>query len=303
METIIINETHVTPIEGGVMKSMTMAEALKLYWDVHASQKKSYKSFHSAIHHISKVLGNKLIHEITRIDIQLYRNTRERDVTANGTITKPTTVNREHTVLIHLFNLLKELNHNKTIDVKLPEENPAKLVKKVNERPFARKRVLTPTEYNHYESLLDDEAKNICRLAILTTLRKKDLQNLTRDNINVSTNQLEGVQAKTQKPYAIPITNQIKSVLDGKTSHKILNFKGFDYQFKQARKISGLQHFQFKDLRRSGARTMLMNGIDIKTVSEYLGHQDLRMTQAYVPPCSLDFLKAANILSKAYQLV
>lgn len=286
---------HVTPIEGGVMKRITMNQALNMYWDVHASQKKSYKSFKVAIGHIRNVLGKKYIDEITRIDIQLYRNIREKQ-------NKSSTVNREHTVLVHLFNLLKELNRNKTINVSLPPENPASLVRKVNERQFSRKRVVTPTEYNKFESFLGNDIRDVCRMAILTTLRKKDLQNLNRDNINVSTNQLEGVQAKTQKPYAIPITSHIKEILDKHPSEKILNFKNFRRQFNKARKECGLQHFRFMDLRRSGARTMLLNGIDIKTVSEYLGHQDLRMTQAYVPPCSLDFQKAANTLSMAYQL-
>lgn len=282
-------------MRGGVMKKITMNEALDMYWDVHASQKKSFKSFRTSLKHIRSIIGSKYIDEITKIDIQLYRNTREKQ-------NKPSTVNREHTVLVHMYNLLKELNRNKTIDVLLPQENPASLIKKVNERQFSRKRVLTPTEYLKFESFLDDDMKDICRMAILTTLRKKDLQNLTRDNINVSTNQLEGIQAKTQKPYAIPITPQIQSILDKHTHHKILNFKNFWKKFCKSRIESGLQHFRFMDLRRSGARTMLMNGVDIKTVSEYLGHQDLRMTQAYVPPCSLDFKRAADTLSRAYQL-
>ncbi len=286
---------HVTPIEGGVMKRITVREALAIYWDVHAAQKKSYKSYKVAINHINKVIGNKMIDELNRLDIQMYRNIREKE-------SKASTVNREHTVLVHLFNLLKELNRHKTIDVKMPEENPASLVRKVNERQFSRKTVVTPNDFKHFESLLGDEAKDICRMAVLTTLRRKDLRNLNRDNINVSTNQLEGIQAKTQKPYAIPITPQIKSILDKHKSHKILNFTNFRRQFDKARELSKLQHFRFADLRRSGARTMLMNGIDIKTVSEYLGHQDLRMTQVYVPPCNLDFQKAANILTMAYQL-
>ena len=277
------------------MKKITMNEALDMYWDVHASQKKSFKSFRTALKHIRSIIGSKYIDEITKIDIQLYRNTREKQ-------NKPSTVNREHTVLVHMYNLLKELNRNKTIDVLLPQENPASLIKKTNERQFSRKRVLTPSEYLKFENCTDSELKDICRMAILTTLRKKDLQNLTRDNINVSTNQLEGIQAKTQKPYAIPITPQIQSILDKHTHHKILNFKNFWKKFCKSRIESGLQHFRFMDLRRSGARTMLMNGVDIKTVSEYLGHQDLRMTQAYVPPCSLDFKRAADTLSRAYQL-
>lgn len=286
---------EVTNQEGSCMKRITVSEALKIYWDVHAAQKKSYKSFAVSIYHINEILGAKKIDELNRLDIVMYRNIREKK-------SKPSTVNREHTVLVHMVNLLRELNRNKTISIKLPDDNPASLVRKANERPFCRKRVLTPEEYNQFELLLEEDQKDICRMAVLTTLRKKDLQSLTRDNINVSTNQLEGVQAKTGKPYAIPITPQIQSILSKHSSHHILNFKNFRRKFETARKQCGLQHFRFADLRRSGARTMLVNGIDIKTVSEYLGHSDLRMTQVYVPPCSLDFQRAASTLTKAYAI-
>ena len=286
---------EVTSKEGSSMKRITVSEALDIYWDVHAAQKKSFKSFAVSISHIKAVLGHKYIDEVSRLDIVMYRNIREK-------VSKASTVNREHTVLTHLFNILKELNRAKTIAVVLPEDNPASLVRKANEKPFARKRVLTPEEYKQFESLLGDDAKDICRMAVLTTLRKKDLQCLTRDNINISTIQLEGVQAKTGKPYAIPITPQIKSILEKNHSHRILNFTNFRRQFENARSKCGLSHFRFADLRRSGARTMLLNGIDIKTVSEYLGHTDLRMTQVYVPPCSQDFQRAAITLTKAYAI-
>lgn len=284
-----------TTNEGSVMKRIKVKEAMRIYWDVHAAQKKSFKSYKVSISHINDVIGDKYIDQVSRLDIVMYRNMREKK-------SKASTVNREHTVLIHMFNLLKELNRNKTISVLLPEDNPGSLVRKANERPFCRKRVLTPAEYAQFENYLQDEAKDICRMAVLTTLRKKDLQCLNRDNINTSTNQLEGVQAKTGKPYAIPITPQIQSILNKHKSHKILNFTNFRRQFEIARGKCQLQHFRFADLRRSGARTMLLNGIDIKTVSEYLGHSDLRMTQVYVPPCSLDFQRAATTLTQAYNI-
>lgn len=275
------------------MKTINVREAMAIYWDVHASQKKSYQSYRVSINHINAILGDRAIESLNRLDIQMYRNIREK-------ASKASTVNREHTVLVHLFNLLKELNRNKTISIMLPEENPASLVRKANERPFSRKRVLTPTEFKKFESYLSDEMSAICWLAVLTTLRKKDLQALSRDNINISTNQLEGVQAKTGKPYAIPIIPKTQSILDRHKLYRILNFKNFRRQFDKARNECGLPHFRFADLRRSGARTMLLSGIDIKTVSEYLGHSDMRMTQVYVPPCSLDFQRAANNLAKAY---
>jgi integrase len=272
-----------------------MNEALDIYFDVHASKKKSINSFKTSIKHIKELLGTKYVDTLTRIDVQAYRSNREKE-------SKASTVNREQTVITHLINILKELNQYKTINVQLPEQNPGSLVKKVNERPFARKRVLTGKEFAHFCTFINDDVKDICVMAVLTMLRRKDLKNLTKDNINLSTNQLEGVQAKTGKPFSIPITPAIQSIINKSKTNRILNFKNFRRHFEKARLESGLQHFRFADFRRSGARTMLLNGTDIQTVSEYLGHSDLRMTQVYVPPSQNDFKKAAESLTKAYSI-
>jgi len=277
------------------MQRITMNEALDIYYDVHASKKKSIKSFKTSIKHIKELIGTRYIDTLTRIDIQAYRSNREQH-------SKPSSVNREHTVITHLINILKELNQYKTISVKLPNQNPGSLVKKADERPYARKRVLNSDEFNKFCSYLSDDHKDICKMAILTMLRKKDLKNLSKDNINVATNQLEGIQAKTGKPYSIPITPAIQCIIDKSKTNHFLNFKNFRREFEKARTISGLQYFRISDLRRSGARTMLVNGPDIQTVSEYLGHSDLRMTQVYVPPSQNDFKKAAESLTKAYSI-
>jgi integrase len=55
----------------------------------------------------------------------------------------------------------------------------------------------------------------------------------------------------------------------------------FRKEFERAKARAGLD-FEWRDLRRTGARMMLVQGVDLATVSSFLGHATLAMTEAYV---------------------
>jgi site-specific recombinase XerD len=48
--------------------------------------------------------------------------------------------------------------------------------------------------------------------------------------------------------------------------------------FKRAIKKAGLPDLHFHCLRHTAASIMLYNGVDIKTVQEILGHEDIQTT-------------------------
>lgn len=279
------------------MKRLTMVDFANAYTEIHVNNKKS-KSFGTTIKHIKHYFRGMYFNEINFTHIQGYRKWRaEHGVKQN-------TINREHSVLIHMFYCARRWIKKGILPAfQLPEDNPASEVKKVNERQYVRKRVLQPPEI---KVLLDTaltvshDIWKIIMMAVLTTLRKKDLNGLTMDNVNEATHQLEGVQAKTGKPYNIPLTPTILRVLDLKNAkYKLLNFKNFRRSFERSRKLSGLQYFRFSDLRRSGAKIMLDKGVNIKTVSDRLGHTSLKMTQDYVPSSRKDIVEAGIKLEGA----
>ncbi len=236
----------------------------------------------------------RFIDTITYVDIERYRQ--EKSKTHS-----PLSVNRHQTVFVTLFNKLKEWRRFKIIDnVLLPDENPAALVKKVNERPFARKRVLSSAEFQRLIDSATMEVRRICLAAVHTTLRLKDLKNLAWANVNEATNQLEGVQAKTSRPYSVPINSVMRKLLleTPKSRKHIFDFENFRKEFDKARAKADLKEFQFRDLRRTGARFMLQQGVDLATVSSYLGHASLAMTERYVPPSQEDKQRGGEVLSK-----
>jgi len=52
----------------------------------------------------------------------------------------------------------------------------------------------------------------------------------------------------------------------------------FSKVFSKILEVNGLKHIRYHDLRHSAATNMLMNGIDIKTVSTILGHSTISIT-------------------------
>ena len=270
-------------------------KAVDLFLTKHAPTTRSYLVFKYKLKQFSEFFSNKYLDSITKEDIQQFRLSRQ---------VMPSTFNRQRACIVSMFNKLREWKEQKIPPVKdwvLPKDNPASQVKKGLEIP--RRRVLSPEEFCKFLEVASPNLKDIFLMATHSTLRLGDLKKLTRDSVNWSTECLEGVQSKTLKPFSIPMNSVIKEIISRCSTYELLNFVNFRKLFNTARKMSGLQNVQFRDLRRTGARLMLKNGQDIDTVSKFLGHSSIAMTQRYVPSDKEDLKKASgvleNVLSKA----
>ena len=67
-------------------------------------------------------------------------------------------------------------------------------------------------------------------------------------------------------------------VFPGKKGKRIDNIAS---AFQASRDKAGLKDFRFHDLRHTFASHLVMNGVDLTTVKELMGHKDIKMTLRY----------------------
>ncbi|MFN0118807.1 MAG: tyrosine-type recombinase/integrase [Elusimicrobiota bacterium] len=274
---------------------ITVREAIDIFMDVHgkktANQGRNYRTYFKKI---DKMFGHRFVDEITYKDIEDLRH----QVESEGSCLS--TVNRYHTTMTCFFNKLRFAKRKKVIkNILLPEDNPATLVKKNSEAERVRNRLLTTDEYNRFIKVMahDPELIRIFQGALVTLLRRKDLKFLSKGNIHENSNRLKGYQAKTKLPYSIHITSDIRELINtAPTGDKIFDFTNFRKRWDSALKLVGLQEFQFRDLRRTGATLLHNKGMKLKAISKYLGHATMAMTERYIGVESDDAVVAGQTM-------
>ncbi len=275
----------------------TVAKGCEEYWKREASKMPSAFCISTYIQRITENLGNKFLDTVTFQDVKDFRVWLDHDKKLS-----PLNINRHHTYLTRLFNVLKLWRRTKVIEnIRLPEENPGTMVTRPKET--WRKNVLTIDEFDKLVAAASPKLQRILIVGIHTLLRCKDMDALSiSKNVNWSQNHLEGLQAKVSNEYVLPINGQLMSVLESTEGDKVLDFSNFRKELRQARTKANLPGLKMTDIRRTGARWMLKMGIDIATVSRYLGHTSIEMTQRYVGADTTDMRRGAVILDGLFKM-
>lgn len=279
------------------LERLTFQDAVSVFHDIEGKHKgKSYKSQYKPL---NRFFLNRYLETITKVDVEHYRKQRELDGLRSSTI------NREHSVITRVLNALIEwrgvgvVNGYNFTKLQLPAENPGELVKKANERGYARTLVLTPMEIYRYLDFAHPNVRVIVILAILTLLRKKNIQFLNKDNFNVALQQLQLTQCKTFVPVTIPTSETVIVIINESKHHVICDFKNFRKLHERAQMESGVK-FWMSDLRRTGATHMLLAGVDIRTLQKLLGQTTLTVTENYLQPPVQHMVEAVQKLEKRF---
>jgi len=259
-------------------KKYTFSEAADRYLKYSETNKKSYDRDRCMFtKHLLPLFGKRQLEDITSWDIEQYKARRKKQVA-------PATVNRE------LSNL--KATYNKAILWKMTKDNPVRGVKFFRENN-RRLRFLMPDEIR---ILLDSCAlhlKPMVIMALNTGMRRGEIFKLTWKDVDFNQNQITIGDSKNGEGRTVPMNDLlVKTLCRQKEERRPKNpyvflrpsgkpFNCIQAAFKSACKKAGITDFRFHDLRHTFASHLVMNGVDLATVKELLGHRTLIMTLRY----------------------
>ena len=238
--------------------------------------KRSWKRDTQLVNNLTAFLEDKHLHEITPFDIEKYKKERVKKVT-------PATVNRELSCLRNIYN--------RAIQWGKATRNPVKGVKFFKESE-GRLRYLEQNEISRLLQECPYYLKPIVIVALNTGMRLGEILNLKWQDLDFNQKFIYIENSKNGEKREVPMNNFLLKMMaqlketsnhgDYIFSHKDGSpLKGVYRSFKSACKRAGIKNFRFHDLRHTFASHLVMNGVDLKTVQELMGHKSFSMTLRY----------------------
>ena len=248
--------------------------------DYAAVNKKSWKTDAGFLEGMREFFKGRFADSITAQDIEKFKAKKKSEV-------KLSSVNRYLVILSKLFNCGIQWGYLKL--------NPCKGVKKFSEQPFRRTRVLSPEEE---EALLKAAGpgylKSMIRVMLNTGLRRKELLQLTWENVDFKKRRLVIRETKTSRSLYVPMNELVVQELkglyragkhDGPVFRNPRTGKAFvdvKRSFSGACLRGSVKNFQLRDLRRTFGTRLGESGVEAVTCSELLGHKSLTTTRTYL---------------------
>jgi integrase len=195
-----------------------------------------------------------------------------------------TEIDRELATLKHMFT--------KGIEWRMTTENPARMVK-LFRKTRKRERFLTQDEIARLLVELPDHQRPMIQLALLTGLRRGNLLNLRWGQMDLNHGYLHisAQEAKGGHNLKLPLSPEAVELLQDLPRHPTSEYvfckeNGAPYKyiyagFKEAIKRAGIEDCTPHTLRHTVGSHLVMAGVDLATVKELLGHQDIQTTLRY----------------------
>lgn len=212
---------------------------------------------------------------IRRVDIQRY-------VTKRSGVASAHSVQKELNIFKHLLRL--------AVEWEIIPFHPAQGVKSPKV-PAGRVRYLQPKELRVLIEACQDWLRPIVALAVSTGMRRSEILKLRWLDVDLEHHRILLPQTKNGEGRIVYLNQSAQAVLNSlpfgdETKQTDRLFAGITpdqvtVTFRRLCKKLEILNFRFHDLRHTAASWLRMQGADIHTVAQLLGHKDLRMAARY----------------------
>jgi integrase len=283
--TVAIKEdTYETLFERRKEAPLTFDELAAKYTEI-CQFDKSFPEFKRYIIPILRQgFGEKLLPQITALDLESFRNERRAGISRRGTVRSAARVNRELAVLKHIFN--------KAVKWGLLDKSPfSRGDKLLFKEENHRLRYLMKEECEALLAQCSDHLRPIVKMALNTGMRRGEILNLRWEHVNDGGAYV--YTSKSMKPRLVPLNEAALEVIQEMRQKNQLRspfvfcdkhgkaWKDVKQGFGGACRRSGIVDFRFHDLRHTFASHLAMNGYSMKAIADLLGHTSLAMVMRY----------------------
>jgi integrase len=255
---------------------ITFRNASKLFFENHSQPSKVvWKDDGSKIEYLNSFFGDKKLTDFTSFDIQCLRNALQEKGLSSSTVDK------YHALTKTIFNKMTEWK-------RFSGTNPASEVK-LKREPNAHIRCLSQDELRLLEEKLrNDVVFPYYRVALHTGMRRSEICRMQWEHINMTSKDIYVPISKSGKARHIPMNDVMYDLFSelyssGKDPQsKVLQQLSpayISHRFIKKCKKLGIRDFRFHDLRHTFASYLVMDGVNIHTVSRWLGHATIAMTE------------------------
>lgn len=259
-------------------KKVDFGEFAKVYLEYARTNKADSTGYRDqfSVNNLNASFKDQYLFDITGEMIEKYKAERLLKV-------EPATVNRELACLKHMFTKAVEWGYVKT--------SPAKGIKRLKEPP-GRLRYLIPVEINALLSTCSEHLRPLVVTALNTGMRRGELLALKWSQVDLENRKIAVIKSKNNESRVIPINQTLyQELMNLKKKHtkgEQVFYSRYGEPFKDARegflgavKRAGIEDFRFHDLRHTFASHLVMQGVNLRTVQQLMGHKDIKMTMRY----------------------
>jgi integrase len=194
--------------------------------------------------------------------------------------------------------------------------NPTAAVSMTKE-PETKIRILTDEEAKGLISAAPGRIKPLLEVLLSTGLRKSEAMcaqweypgweldpKATIVSLEKRAIHVPGTIAKNHKTRVIPMSGRLfdlfRELQATSKNGSVFGMRSFTKSFKSAAVKAGLRGLTIHALRHTAASRMLEAGVDVMSVSQLLGHSDLKITMRYLHPKAEQKRAAIEMLSAAF---